>query len=139
MNEELFEKLFPWPADRPLRRARFGNPPTRGELRREDLNAYQSLPEDWFMKWDDPDLGLEVEVRLDRDSGEVWAFAASTHPGSLGKKASVRLMGEKEGQIRGVTVLLDEKEGRKGRARLASLEDLYELGEKVYLVVFLLE
>lgn len=94
MNDRLMADLFPWPEDRPLRRARFGKGPAKGEplpTRHPDHVRVAAGP--WSRKWEDEELGLWAEVRADPESGEVRASVGSPRTDYLGKAVSVGLVG----------------------------------------------
>jgi hypothetical protein len=147
MDENLFEKLFPWPADRPLRRARFGKGPEHGEPLPGPGNLGDDQPRRqplWLREWRDDELGVLVRVRVREDTPDhkVWAYVSSSRADYLGKAVSVGLVGEEENQLRRITVPLNETdaEGCSGAAPVGSLEELYaQLGPNVDLAVFLLE
>ena len=79
MNDHLFSELFPWPADRPLRRARFGRPPAKAAPLTgagSDSHA-DAVTDPWCVEWADRELGLHVRVRERPESGEVWAYVSA--------------------------------------------------------------
>jgi hypothetical protein len=144
MNDHLFSELFPWPADRPLRRARFGRGPAQGSPLPPQEQPFDDAREsDWSRTWEDKELGLTVKLTLRPDSADVWADVTSPRDDYLGKAVSVGLVGEQEDQLRRVTVPLskpDRPEGCRGAARIGSLDELRdEFQTNFDLVVFLLE
>jgi hypothetical protein len=143
MDDHLIDQLFPRPADRPLRKPRFGQaPPPPAQalpavgLRHDD----RSRRPPFVLAWQDDRLGLRVSVEEGPD-GELLAYVDSVQPGDVGKEVTVALVNGADGRLKRVTVTLVAGSGDCcGFATFGALDDIRrEVGEPLTIAAYVLE
>jgi hypothetical protein len=149
MDENLLKQLFQWPADRPLRKPRFGTnaPPEPKALPPAGADQFldkASYREPFSLEHALDNLGLIVsaEEGLGERAGELWVTVRSTVLTHRGKEVRVRLIGGEE-RFKRVSVTIDQQDpnGCFGEARVGRIDEVRaELGDdKITLNAFLLD
>ncbi len=108
-------RMYPIPADRPLRRVVFGitPPPEPVALRGDGIKCADEIPTGPFdLDWKDVDLGIKVAIR-ERTSGEVNAIVHALRPELQNQIVSVALVGPGEESPHRLLVALDKNDKDK--------------------------